>query len=1411
MSVIFKGKMKAAKAAVADKDYEYAYELCHDLLDLDKSSYNAHILLGVACQHLKKWDEGEKIYLAAQGMSKANILAWQGMCALAEAQGDTVKHRGALEALLVRQINENAMDKAWESMNALLAQAESDSNRRTLVAELRRLVEGGDLHILLSYGVDTPAEREVLERMYNEEEQFETSTIEKEVAKRRTRLGAGPVSRVRREVQAEVWEQSGLLDTLSRLVALNQDSDTRALWELRYFDVLRQRALGNPASNEMGAEAARVAWDLVSIGADAPVAYEFLLDAAACGGPGVGAELGRKYVEQCSEGLLVEAVRASEKQAGAAAERLDLALEGQRRVPDSPFALLQVSCASEAAGVFDMAAKNASAAREAMSGFWTTTPGAAAALELVAPGSEFHGPRLMDELAGGAYLRMGAAHVADAEICFRRVLKAEPTSAVATLGLGLALCEMKRYDESVGLLERAVSDAGDDSTALGQALGGLGAVYLHRGDAARAREHLERAVALDPSAAVHHRRLGWAYWHLGGTWQTERQYAHGSWMAAVRLDNSDASAFEGLAQWYHLSGDMVRERRCLAKAAELDPSNATAGEQLACIYAREGRDDLCQILLERAVQADRAQRWAWRMLGHLHMRQERAVRAIEAFRAALGGANTDARPYEGMCEAYMAIGRANAAVRVAERVIELTPGAFSGHWLHSQALMAAGDPETSLKALVACQKADSDGKWADAIAMARAEAAVACAELWHTQGLFARVAEACAGALQALSQCGHLGFHAWGLVLVACAWTVRVQPLVERRPELQSPAQALRTLETKAAAAESQAVEPEFLRETRSRGGIKEAKTADEADYVLRLCMLAERAGSLRVLCASTVQRASMAWADLALVYCGRYSAQSSVALFRGAAVRSEEPLISAAERCAQAAVQLDDSNVRVHLVQGVVATWAENAMLAQHALIQATRYTATAGSSVTAWTMLGFLYVHRGDVELGKRAFERAVIADPESTIARLGVAVAAELLGSGTSTACVDLYEACVLSADVSAAPRAVADYAFAKHVWLALATRKASSGTSALSLVEQSRLALALFAVRRYRDRAADASGEGDHLLGLLLEQNGEWAAAADAYREHVRKAVPGGARAWIARTHLARALCSAGEYADSVRAYAEAAETAERPDAPRLVFYATLGRSLALFFAGQLEDSLGHFEQTLALAEEAQDMTGQQQQQQQRQRGVVAVMLAQVLWALGSSEHRALARQMLLDVVAAHEDGSAPALGGLATLFAMGVVLGEADLVSAAHAELRRHYAVEPLHTVARLEALLGLVQDDAWAARRSLVRALMRSPADAGLWLHVARLDLAQGRPADALRGAVSAGRLCRQALLARRAPRAAASLDGLGVMVGACAAEAAAAAAMVATNARRRRQQQRAARRAVMLRPWAAEGCWDLI
>ncbi|KAJ1835332.1 hypothetical protein LPJ63_001220 [Coemansia sp. RSA 2711] len=1282
-------KLKAAKAAVGEKNYDYAYDLCHDLLEMDRSNYNVYILLGVSCQHLGKYAEGEGTYAHAQTMPKANVLAWQGLCALYEASGDRTKHEQALQSLCDRLVVEGNRNKAWETMNKVILLVESDDRR--LVSVLRGLTQAGPYHDLLKAEADPqpPTEMELLERMCEIESTLDSRMVESEVNKRRTRLGAGPVQRVRAEVRAEVYGKSTLLDTLQQLVAACVDAndlDRLMSHEQRYFECLDDRLEFVDDTQRAAAveQLQNMAADLVTNGRCA-AAFEFLIETVDIDDTRLG-EMAAQYVELFPDARLVPAVSAwlalRDPVATVDADSI--------RGIESPFARAQLVAAMARNRQHRACVDAAVAARTAQQTF-----------------ADKYGIRLqrsrlaVDLAAADAYMQIGKEHADDAERLYRTCLEADANNKAAALGLGLATCALGHGDEGRQLLQRLVdSDAHNH-----RAWGGLGAALVDAGDLHGAVDAFRHAIAEAPEYAPHHVGLASALWQLGGEWRHDKQHAYTSWLTAARLDPTDPSVFSGLGQWYQEHDDNVRARRCFAKAVSLDCTNSIAAPLLADIYAREGSDDLCEELLQRATDNSFALPWAWRRLGFLHLRQGASERAVAAFQSALSSDRTDCLCWEGLCEAYMGIGRIHTAVKVAQKIVDLEPGRVAGHWLSAQACMRAQALDQALNhfdCAMKCAGADS-ALWQRPLVVARAECLALSAEKWFSDGLFGRSADAANAALSAVLGVRPQSFLEWGIVHTACAWLVRTQTQIGQHQELLL-VDVVTTLAEQAQQLDAEPM-PTYLADAVQTAAREERVSGQGNGYVEQLFVLAGRATRLRVMLAGSAVLASAAWTDLGFVYY-EHSTRVDSSLPRLLQQDDESfkpsPLLDAATACALAAIQLDGANARAYNLQGTVASLARNAGLAQHAFIMATR---RASLSALPWANLGFLYLAHGDVELGNKAFARAQMLEPDLYAGWLGQALIAEQVGSAE---CVELFEACLLLEGVSTE---IADFGYALQVWRAAAARFAdtSKPTGVRSHSEQNRLLLAIYAARRYVARADDSQGVGHHVLGMLLEQNGEYEAAADTYARALDRVSASDERLWIAWASLARAQCSAQQYSDAVSSYARAAELLDvcEPSRRQLLGF-TLGHSLALFFAGELEDSLHMFERTLSQTE------GEAEQP------AVSLMLAQVLWALGTDEHRALARQHLVDAMS--ESAYTP---GLSALFAMGLLTDDADLVTAAHAELRS--ADDPTYSCARLESYLAILRGDPVAGRRALSRALHRRPDDASLWLLAADFELLCGQ------------------------------------------------------------------------------------
>ncbi|KAJ2081090.1 Superkiller protein 3 [Coemansia sp. RSA 988] len=1395
MSVIFKAKLKSAKTAVAEKDYDYAYDLCHDLLELDADNYNVHILLGVSCQHMSKWSEGERVYQRAMEMPKANILAWQGICALYDSSKEPEKYEQALGALRQRYMDDGNQEKAWETMHKIIEQREASGDQRRLVRTLRELTRTGQFHNLLeAAGTDPapPTEYELLARMYEIESALDERTIVGEISKRKTRLGAGPISKVRQEVRKEVFGESGLLETLEQQILLctgsNKTEEVQKLKE-RYFEALVDRVdvMEQVQKQKVVDRLQQIARDLASCDRCA-AAFEFLIETTDARDGGVRlADLADRYIDKFSNGRLQQAVQAwSALEKGEASDSVaDAAREGAQKATDSPFAHVQAVRAALRSRQYQATVDAAIAARQAVQQFQDKF------------GSDLgHMQRALDMGAAEAYLRIGAEHASDAEHLYRKCVEADDDDTEAKLGLGLAMCTLGSTDEGQKMLERLIE--ADPKNHL--ALGGLGAARMDAGDAQSAVDYLQQAVDIEPGHAAHHARLGSAYWQLGGQWRSDRQYAYTSWLRAARLDAGIAEVFSGLGLWYQQYGnDTERAKKCLAKCMALDNTNGVAGAALADMYLAEGSDDLCEALLVRATDTSYGLRWAWRRLGFLWLRQGRGEQAVAAFQSALSGDRGDARCWEGLCEAYQSIGRMHTSVKVAQRVVELEPQGVAGYWLCAQTSMRARCVEDALRYFAqAAERVDgaaAEALWGRALGAGRAECLIACAEKWHAEGLIGRVAEAGNDALAAAlalleedpAQTTHL---LWSIVHAACIWLLRVQALFEDHPGLIA-AITVGGLAEQARQTQINSSIPGFLAQT-LRTAAEETQTYEPyGGHVQQLLELAALAAQRRIVTAPTTGLASAAWVDLGHAYYEHSTRLRSVALLDDAELQDEsvgharQPLLEAAADCAAAAIRLESDSARAHTLQGVVAAQRRQAALAQHAFIMATRHAPQSG---IPWADLGFLYLQHSDAELANKAFSRAQMLDPGLVAGWLGQALVAEKLDS---TECAELFEACVLLDGVSSA---AADFGYAAHIWKATVTR-AESHNTAQPRSEQSRLALAIYAARRLVARTEDICGAAHHLLGMLLELNGEYDAAAIAYSAAWTRVERGGSREWTALVSLGRAQCSAALYEDSVKTYAQAEELqpADAETAQRL--FAAMGCGLALFFAGCLEESLQRFELALALSDAGD------------QRAFVAVVVAQVLWALGADEHRALARQHLLDAMA-----DRPTVPGLAALFAIGLLLDDVDLVAAARTELLcQSPADAALHSTARLESCLAVLRNDHPAARRALARALHCEPSDASLWLLLADFETLLARPASAATAAAAALALVRQASRGHHSwaaapPRALLNSASLRVLVSALEIESRALAASGAAPSAVRS----AARRAVIYQPWA-EDTWTCL
>ncbi len=232
-----------------------------------------------------------------------------------------------------------------------------------------------------------------------------------------------------------------------------------------------------------------------------------------------------------------------------------------------------------------------------------------------------------------------------AEDAYRQATQADPSSAAAWQGLGVALRKLERYDESLAASHEALRLKPDYA----EALGNVGNVHYRQGDPSGALEYLDKALELDPDyaeghltrgvvlhaqddlpgAAAAYRRsieldpdVAIAHSNLGIVLDAldDNEGALAAFEEAVRLDPKYAGAYNGMGKALWLADRQEEGLEAWKTAVRLRPDFAVARLNLASAYAQIENYDAAWEQLESA-----------RKLGALP--DPRLIEIVEAMRA----------------------------------------------------------------------------------------------------------------------------------------------------------------------------------------------------------------------------------------------------------------------------------------------------------------------------------------------------------------------------------------------------------------------------------------------------------------------------------------------------------------------------------------------------------------------------------------------------------------------------------------------------------------------------------------------------------------------------------------------------------------------------------------------------------
>ncbi|UZJ52503.1 hypothetical protein CBS101457_001823 [Exobasidium rhododendri] len=270
-----KSKLKASREAIQGKKWETAVGEASQVLEYEADNYNAQVFRGLALLHLQRYDESEEAYRAATTSQPSQVLAWQGLekfyrereawkqlsevlrrlMDLALAAGDVQRCAEGLQRLVDLQREEGTRMQRASALSAYLP----DSKYYSLLSKLP-LPDQTNPQATTTFASEMAIHVnsiKVLEEVIELIEEVEKDSVDKELDKRRTRLGSANKSRdaLRNEVGVEVWRDSRLPDLYEQVLShINATDEMRreAEHKLLLFRYKFLRALPNPASKLAG-------------------------------------------------------------------------------------------------------------------------------------------------------------------------------------------------------------------------------------------------------------------------------------------------------------------------------------------------------------------------------------------------------------------------------------------------------------------------------------------------------------------------------------------------------------------------------------------------------------------------------------------------------------------------------------------------------------------------------------------------------------------------------------------------------------------------------------------------------------------------------------------------------------------------------------------------------------------------------------------------------------------------------------------------------------------------------------------------------------------------------------------------------------------------------------------------------
>lgn len=856
----------------------------------------------------------------------------------------------------------------------------------------------------------------------------------------------------------------------------------------------------------------------------------------------------------------------------------------------------------------------------------------------------------------------------EAKAIFESILQRKPRSTNCLLGIGLILKVDEDYTDAVNFLERALERDPSNTKVRGE----LSWCRALNGDLEHGLQGLQDVLSELQEARIENRdfkseilyRTGYCQWELDPSpvARKDRQGAYARFLGSIQSNMNFAPAYTSLGIYYaDYKKDKTRARRCFHKAFELSPSEVEAAERLARAFANKKEWDLVEAVAQRVVDSGKAKpapgskrrgySWPYAALGTVQINKQQYTRSVVSFQAALRISPGDYHSWVGLGESYHHSGRFIAATKAFEHAQELEsnlPNQEKEHIWFARYMLANVKRELG-------EYDDAVARYEEVLKTRPNEIGVIIALLqtltensWKCveTGLFNDSAELAKKAIRVAIALAHERadiFNLWKATGDACANFSYIKMKTDKLPA--DDIRRLLNTELDLSALHILADVDDMGQDYISLPQEDENGQIPMSDVCIYASILAyKRAIHVSV---HDVHAQAVAWYNLGWA---EYKACRSVQTRFGKKMKKQpRKFLKAAIRCFKRAIELEAGNSEFWNSLGVV-TAKMSPKVAQHAFVRSLHLN---DRNAQVWTNLGALYLIHSDIQLSNEAFTRAQSTDPDYAQAWIGQGFLALLFGDPAEAR--GLFEHAF---DISTSSLALSKQQYTSTLFDHLLSDQSVSN-------ELSNLIQPFFALHQLR--CQDPSDRVFlHLLSLLAERIGEFSDAeaslqtlcASMEEEYeVSESAASLSKFAQANADIARILLARYEF----EAAAERAETAlmlsgeedaEKFDPEtngKLRLSAHLTAGLAHHYLKSMDRAIDMFRDALQEADNAPE---------------VVCLLAQVLWAKGGEEERAVARQQLFDCVESHPDH----VGAVTLLGAISLLDSDKDAIEAVEADL-----------------------------------------------------------------------------------------------------------------------------------------------